>query len=377
MKIIATCVAAIVLFFTASLAAQDIAGSWQGTLQAKTDTRLILKISKADSGSLKGVLVWVDQNGQSYRISPVTLQDSTFKFTAFNVVHYVGKLGADGNTIAGTWTDPPNSTAPANSWPLNFSRVTKETAWTIPRRPAAMADDAVFDVSTVRASKPGSAVHNSGIGGRQHEWFGYNRSLISIMELAYTLQARQVVGAPAWVETDKWDVDAKTDAPGEATDRQMKTMIRKLLEDRFKLKYHWDKKEMPAYKLSIAKDGPKLTKSETVGDLHSSGGSGPGHYNFSNYTMQNLCDVLGRNYLAKPAVDQTGLEGRYDFTLNWTPDEYQYGNLGLPVPPPSDSADAPPNLSIALQQQLGLKLEQGKYSVDVLVIDHVEKPTEN
>jgi uncharacterized protein (TIGR03435 family) len=81
--------------------------------------------------------------------------------------------------------------------------------------------------------------------------------------------------------------------------------------------------------------------------------------------------------LDRPVVDQTGLTGKWDFTLNWTPDESQFGGMGIKVPPPSDKADAPPPLFTAIQEQLGLKLEATKAPVDVLAIDKVEKPSDN
>jgi uncharacterized protein (TIGR03435 family) len=237
-----------------------------------------------------------------------------------------------------------------------------------------MADDAVFDVATIKPATPGSTVHSYGFRG--NDPFAFNRSLIGLLEWAYILQAHQIIGAPSWAETDKYDLRGKTEAAGRASDQQLKMMLRKLLEERFKLKCHWDKKELPVYELVIGKDGPKLTKSETIGDQHGFGG-GLGHRTYTNYAMQNLCDALGRSFLAKPVIDKTGLKDRYDFTVNWTPDEFQYSVMGIPAPPPSDSADAPPGLFTAIQQQLGLKIEQGRDLVDVLVIDHVEKPSEN
>jgi uncharacterized protein (TIGR03435 family) len=81
--------------------------------------------------------------------------------------------------------------------------------------------------------------------------------------------------------------------------------------------------------------------------------------------------------LDRPVVDQTGLTGKYDFTLDWTPDESQFGGRGGQAPPPADNAEVPPDLYTAIQQQLGLKLESTKAPVDVLVIDRVEKPSEN
>jgi uncharacterized protein (TIGR03435 family) len=362
---------ALVLFSASVLAAQDLSGTWQGTIQTDKELRIVLKISKAENGTLKAVFDSIDGSGLIRPVNPITLQGTTLNFAILGIGgSYEGKLSADGNSITGSWTQ-------GNTWPLKFTRATTETAWEIPEPPSIlppMADDAVFDVSTIKPTKPGTVGRLATMRG--HELITRNRSLIFLMEWAFTVQAHQIIGVPAWAETENYDVDAKTEAPGQASDHQMKMMIRKLLEERFKLKYHWDKKELPVYELVVGKDGPKLTKSVTIGDLHSGGGSG-NHRTFSNYAMQNLCDVLGRYYLAKPMVDKTGLKDRYDFSLDWTPDEFQYSVMGVPVPPPSESADAPPNLFTALQQQLGLKLREGKFPVDVLVIDHIEKPSEN
>ena len=96
-----------------------------------------------------------------------------------------------------------------------------------------------------------------------------------------------------------------------------------------------------------------------------------------NATMAEFAGVMQSAVLDRPVVDQTGLPGRYDFLLRWTPDEFQFGGLGIRVPPPADNADAPPDLYTAIQQQLGLKLESTKAPAEVLVIEHVEKPSEN
>jgi len=93
--------------------------------------------------------------------------------------------------------------------------------------------------------------------------------------------------------------------------------------------------------------------------------------------MADLAGLFQGAVLDRPVVDQTRVEGRYDFTLNWTPDETQFGGLGLKVPPPPDNASAPPGLFTAIQEQLGLKLDATKAAVEVFVIDRVEKPSEN
>jgi uncharacterized protein (TIGR03435 family) len=94
----------------------------------------------------------------------------------------------------------------------------------------------------------------------------------------------------------------------------------------------------------------------------------------NNATMKDFTGLLQEVVLDKPVVDQTGLKGRYDFTLKWAPDESQFNGH---VPPPSDQPDAPPSLFTAVQEQVGLKIESTKTMVDVLVIDRVEKPSPN
>jgi uncharacterized protein (TIGR03435 family) len=93
--------------------------------------------------------------------------------------------------------------------------------------------------------------------------------------------------------------------------------------------------------------------------------------------MADFTHLMQQAVLDRPVVDQTGLTGRYDFTLNWTPDDSQFGGMGVKVPPPTDSANAPPALYTAIQEQIGLKLDATKAPAEVLVIDHVEKPSEN
>ena len=97
----------------------------------------------------------------------------------------------------------------------------------------------------------------------------------------------------------------------------------------------------------------------------------------TNATMGDFAGVLQAAVLDRPVVDQTGLQGRFDFPLKWTPDESQFGGMGMKIPPPSENADAPPGLFTAIQEQIGLKLESTKAPVEVLVIDHIEKPSEN
>jgi uncharacterized protein (TIGR03435 family) len=155
-------------------------------------------------------------------------------------------------------------------------------------------------------------------------------------------------------------------------------MLQKLIADRFKLAFHRDKKELSVSALPVGKTGPKLTKSE--GDPNGLPGlffRGLGVLPARNANMGDLAGVMQGAVLDRPVVDQTGLSGRFDFTLTWTPDESQFGGLGIKVPPPTDDAAAPPGLFTAIQEQLGLRLESTKAPVEVFIVDRVDKPSEN
>jgi uncharacterized protein (TIGR03435 family) len=359
-----------------ALLAQDITGTWQGTLQAGRDLRTVIKISKADGGGLKAVFYSIDQPGRGMAANAITLQGSTVKMSIVAIGGaYEGKLSADGNSIAGTWSQGPGMNF------LNLKRATAETAWTIPDPPAPltpMAADAspVFEVAVIKPSKPGPQGRAFRVNGRQFTTL--NTSLSNLITWTYGVQARQITGAPPWAETEKYDLLAKPDGEGQPNDKQWKFMVQKLLADRFKLVFHRDTKELPVFAIVVGKTGPKLAKSE--GDPNGLPGlffRGLGVLPARNATMADFAGVMQGAVLDRPVVDQTGLSGRYDFTLTWTPDESQFQGLGAKVPPPAENAAAPPDLFTAMQEQLGLKLESTKAPAEILVVDHVEKPSEN
>ena len=156
-------------------------------------------------------------------------------------------------------------------------------------------------------------------------------------------------------------------------------MMQKLLTDRFQLKFHKDTKELPAYVLTAAKTGQKMTKSEVPDQLPGLffTNISPATLTVRNATMDDVCHLFQSAVLDRPVVDQTGITGKWNFLLKWTADESQFSGMGVKVPPPSDAADAPPPLFTAIQEQIGLKLDAGKAQVPVLVIDKVEKPSAN
>ena len=370
-------VVAFVTLWGSALCAQDIAGNWQGTLQAPDRSlRTILKVSKTDKGGWSAKFYSIDQGAQAINVPAVTVDGSTFTFTIDQIGgSYVGKLSADGSSVVGSWTQG------SMPLPLTLVRATKETAWEIPAPPPPpkmMAADAnpSFDVATVKPSDPNN--QGKGFGVRGRNFSTRNTSLVDLIEFAYDVHAKQIVGAPDWVDKDKYDIAAVPDKEGTPSYEQWKGMLQKLLAERFKLTFHKEKRELSVYVLTVGKGGPKnITKSESTAPgfsipIHPA----PGGIMMSmiNATMTNFAVFgLQSGVLDRPVLDQTGLTDKFDFNVTWTPDDSQFGGH-MKVPPSDNPA---PNLFTAIQEQLGLKLEAVKAPADVMVIDHVEKPSEN
>jgi uncharacterized protein (TIGR03435 family) len=183
---------------------------------------------------------------------------------------------------------------------------------------------------------------------------------------AYSVQDRQISG-PEWLQSQHYDIIAKADGP--ATEDEMKLMLRALLADRFKLSFHREGKELRSYVMTVAKSGHKLHESPSDGKpsrQNSAIGS-----TVRATTLKEFGDFLS-GPLQTPVVDMTGLTGRYDFVLDFTP-YLPDGEHAMKT----DYANTTGIIIAALQGELGLKLESRKESVDVLVIEHVEKPSEN
>ncbi len=361
-------------------ATHKIDDTWQGTLhiaQANRDLRMVLKVAKDEKGALKATTYSIDQNGAMMPADSASFEDGTFKFGIPTLdVKYEGKMSSDGKSIAGTFTQGAMTT------PLLFERATPETEWVIPPPPAKlppMAADAnpSFEVATIKPTQPGQQGKRVNIQGSH--FLTRNTSVSDLIAFSYGIQQKQIVGAPDWVETDKWDIEAQPDVPGVPDRNQVFEMIQKLLADRFQLKFHNDSREMSAYVLTVSKSGNKMTKGDQDSPLPGLGfiSLSPVTLGVRNATMDDFARFLQQIVLDKPVVDQTALTEKWNFLLKWTADESQLGGLGVKVPPPSDAADAPPPLYTAIQEQLGLKLEAGKTQVKAYVIDKVEKPSDN
>jgi uncharacterized protein (TIGR03435 family) len=363
----------------APLFAQNITGSWQGTLQSPQGAlRIVINISTTEADTLKALLYSIDQGAQPMTASAVLRNGSTVKIAVAAIGgNYEGRISAEGNSIAGTWTQ-------GQPLPLTLARATPETAWAIPEPPPPpkrMADDAApsFEVATIKPSRPEERfsllVNRSGMLNTT------STSVTDLIKFAYNLHPRQIAAGPAWMESEKYDITGKPDVPGIPSIKQLKTMVQQLLKDRFALAFHTEKKELPVYAITIAKTGLKLTKNESNPNGLPGFGGGPRTLNIRNSTIAEFASMLQANILEQPVVDQTGLAGaRFDFILKWTPDATQRP-LGAPEgsapAPAANDPDAPPDIFAAFQQQLGLRLQSAKAPVDVLVVDHVEKPSAN
>jgi uncharacterized protein (TIGR03435 family) len=240
-----------------------------------------------------------------------------------------------------------------------------------------------FDAFEVATIKPSTLDWPS--GGRfmrmqtAHQFVARNYTLRVILAAAYNLTPRAISGGPAWVDSDRYDILAEAPDPVRPGTEEQMAMLRKLLSERFSLALHREEKEFSIYALTIAKTGSKLT---AAAPNLSPEGSPPLVFVLSpdgarlaarDATMGELAWVMQRSALDRPVVDKTGLQGRYDFDLEWTPDETQFGGNVPTVNPEHPKLD----LFAAMQQQLGLRLEATRGPIEALVIDRVERPSEN
>ena len=254
---------------------------------------------------------------------------------------------------------------------------------------AQSAGKVEFEAASIKLAPPpdghGTIVGMSGGPGSKDPSLiiGHNMNLAAMVTWAYDIPYFQLV-APGWASDTRFLVTAKV--PPGATREQTRVMLQNLLAERFLLKAHFDRKEMPVYELTVGKGGPKFR--EASGEAPESGSGTqmkldergfpilerPGWVGRGNKVRmwqprmrmadfgRSICGELGRQ-----VVDATGLTGEYDIRMFWV-----QGN------PAADDEEAGPSLMRAVEEQLGLKLEAKKSIVDVLIVDHAEKmPTEN
>jgi len=253
-----------------------------------------------------------------------------------------------------------------------------------------------FEVATIRPSS--GKEPNIGVITSPGMFRAENLPVKSVIMFAYDLRSSsQISGYPRWVNAANYDIAAKTDEtttaalnklPPDQRSRQVKRMVQALLADRFHLKVSYETREIPVYALVIAKGGPKLTQS-TGPKILAGGGTQSFLLERRSGELESMNRSLDQFAAAAPGlfpevgdrvvVNKTGLTGNYNWTLKWTPETPAQQNFSEAdgTSPPSDSADSAPGLFTALQEQLGLKLESQKGSVETLVVDSIDRPTPN
>jgi len=253
----------------------------------------------------------------------------------------------------------------------------------------------VFDVVSVKPNKSDNGMMR--VMNKPDGYTATNVSLKMLIQMAYGIRQDLISGGPDWVDSAHFDLDAKVDGADVDTlkklsPEQRRMVLRPALEDRFKLKVHTETKQLPVFELGIAKGGTKLKEASPDAtypngfkgfDGVAHGGMlrmGNGEFQGQGVEIKGLVNMLSQQ-LRQTVIDKTGLTGKYDFELNWTPDDglvpMFHGTDGSPqkADPAPDASG--PTIFTALQEQLGLKLQSAKGPVETLVIDHVEMPSEN
>jgi uncharacterized protein (TIGR03435 family) len=294
-----------------------------------------------------------------------------------------------------------------------------------PAAPAAAANEPSFEVASIKRNTSGEQFMR--MGGPPGRFSVTNLPLRNLIIQAYQLQPTQLIGGPEWIATERFDINATTGTAPDPGGRggifvggrgnPVAPMLRTLLADRFKLRVHPEQREMQVFALvqrEPGKTGPGLapTKVDCAGMMAARGRGdgpppppqpgtrppcsfmlGPGNLSASSVPLSELARTLSQR-LGRIVIDRTGLAGQYDFELTFAPDSAGAGGPGGPgggataiiggggAPPPGALAPPPvdpnaPSLFTALQEQLGLRLDSVRAPVDVIVIDSVERPTED
>jgi uncharacterized protein (TIGR03435 family) len=239
-----------------------------------------------------------------------------------------------------------------------------------------------FDVASVKLNRSADDSSSSAFasGGAFN---ARNATVRGVIQEAYQLKDGNLLGVPGWADSERYDIAAKPESP--VSTEQAHSMLQTLLADRFLLKVHRETREVPVYALTVGNRGAKLKEAVDSNCVAPPSGppSGPpprtgycggslvsrGRLTSRKVSMQKFAATLSE-IMGRPALDMTELAGVFDIDLQWSPDETQFGGTAS-----TDSSGAP-SIYAALQD-LGLKLEARKGPIEVVVIDHVERPSEN
>ena len=232
-----------------------------------------------------------------------------------------------------------------------------------------------FEVATIKRSSPDAGFRNFRFIDA-HRWTANNQTLKECIAHAYSLPPELISGGPAWADSDKYDIVAIE--PGETRPSAEQNMLRfqNLLADRFGFHFHRERKQMAVYNLVVGKSVPKMIEStlgpEKFNLIISPSPRGGSLLPARATTMERFASALQEGILDRPVIDKTGLTKRYDFDLEFSPE----GTLLAPPAGVSAPYIDSPNIFTAIQQ-IGLKLEPANGEVEMMVIDHAEKPNDN
>jgi uncharacterized protein (TIGR03435 family) len=223
------------------------------------------------------------------------------------------------------------------------------------------ADQPKFEVAAIKHSEADDSSSSSHF--RNGRISIDNMSLKQIVMSAYNVQAFQLNG-PSWIETERYNIDAKAETKVE--DKQLREMMQSMLADRFKLALHHEEKQWPGYAMVVAKSGLKIKPTEGEGSGMNTNNT---KLTAKHANMKRLADWASR-VLGQPVNDETGINDSFDFTLEFARERRRDADA-------DSGASTLPSIFTAFTEQLGLKLESRKIPIDILIIDHIEKPTEN
>ena len=250
----------------------------------------------------------------------------------------------------------------------------------------ALSANPVFDVASIHPNNSDHTARTHIYSYADHGHFvAINATVMQLLQYAYILPESRILDAPAWTKFAKYDIEGKSDPgfaeklaalPYSEAKAQLLKMVQTLLTDRFHLAAHLESRELPVYDLVVSKGGAKFASVKDEGTTIDSGthsGSTTITIKSSSHATADLAEMLAR-FTGRVVLDKTGLEGNYTISLKFAADD---ARSGLPNTETVSAPDAGPSVFTALKEQLGLELKSSKAAVDVLVIDHIDPPTEN